>query len=163
MIDRRVKTPCVGICSTGFGDDVCRGCKRFVHEVIDWNHYSDTQKNLVWQRLEHLLQQVMEHSVDFHDVSLFEEQIKSLGVLYPQHFNQHAKAFFFLKAIHKQLDHADQLIDFGISIKASLNHLPLTDLYNQLAEQYWELSKAYYEATAARSFSIEPEVAVEDS
>ena len=30
----RTRTPCVGICSTTYGDDVCRGCKRFSFEVI---------------------------------------------------------------------------------------------------------------------------------
>ncbi|MEC7008614.1 MAG: DUF1289 domain-containing protein, partial [Pseudomonadota bacterium] len=32
-----IKTPCIGVCSTGIGDSVCRGCKRFSHEVIHWN------------------------------------------------------------------------------------------------------------------------------
>ncbi|HMW48455.1 MAG TPA: DUF1289 domain-containing protein, partial [Cellvibrionaceae bacterium] len=24
----QVRTPCIGVCSTGIGDVVCRGCKR---------------------------------------------------------------------------------------------------------------------------------------
>src|SRR5690606_34582642 len=51
----RVHTPCIGVCSTTFGDTVCRGCKRFLHEIVDWNRYSDAQKMLVWQRLDLLL------------------------------------------------------------------------------------------------------------
>ncbi|MEL0305883.1 MAG: DUF1289 domain-containing protein, partial [Halieaceae bacterium] len=39
-----IRTPCIGVCSTGVGDVVCRGCKRFAHEVIDWNGYSPEQK-----------------------------------------------------------------------------------------------------------------------
>ena len=35
-----IRTPRIGVCSTGIGDAVCRGCKRFAHEVIDWNGYS---------------------------------------------------------------------------------------------------------------------------
>ena len=38
-----IRTPCIGVCSTGIGDAVCRGCKRFTHEVIDWNGYSTEQ------------------------------------------------------------------------------------------------------------------------
>ena len=41
---KSLKTPCIGVCSTVFGDDVCRGCKRFQHEVIQWNSYSDPEK-----------------------------------------------------------------------------------------------------------------------
>lgn len=33
-----LRTPCIGICSTtSLGDRVCRGCKRYAAEVIDWN------------------------------------------------------------------------------------------------------------------------------
>jgi hypothetical protein len=36
MPNQTIKTPCVGLCSTVYGDLVCRGCKRFHHEVINW-------------------------------------------------------------------------------------------------------------------------------
>ena len=39
------------MCSTTFGDYVCRGCKRWLHEVIDWNSYGDPDKRLVIERL----------------------------------------------------------------------------------------------------------------
>ncbi|MEO1955257.1 MAG: DUF1289 domain-containing protein, partial [Gammaproteobacteria bacterium] len=39
---RSVKTPCIGVCSTVFGDEVCRGCKRFQNEVIEWNSYNNS-------------------------------------------------------------------------------------------------------------------------
>lgn len=41
----------MGICSTTYGDLVCRGCKRFAHEIIAWNGFADEQRSLVWQRL----------------------------------------------------------------------------------------------------------------
>lgn len=45
------RTPCVGICSTTYGDLVCRGCKRFAHEIVQWNGFNEDQQNAVWQRL----------------------------------------------------------------------------------------------------------------
>jgi len=45
------RTPCVGICSTTYGDLVCRGCKRFAHEIDQWNGYVSDQRMLVWERL----------------------------------------------------------------------------------------------------------------
>ncbi len=39
------------MCSTTFGDFVCRGCKRWLHEVIDWNSYDDVNKRVVIERL----------------------------------------------------------------------------------------------------------------
>lgn len=45
------RTPCVGICSTTYGDLVCRGCKRYAHEIDHWNGYVQAQRTLVWERL----------------------------------------------------------------------------------------------------------------
>lgn len=44
-------SPCIGICSTTYGDLVCRGCHRFAHEIVQWNGYSPDQRTAVWQRL----------------------------------------------------------------------------------------------------------------
>ncbi len=49
------RTPCVGVCSTTYGDLVCRGCKRFAHEIVGWNGYREEQRELVWARLNQLL------------------------------------------------------------------------------------------------------------
>jgi len=49
LTDRR--TPCIGICSTTYGDLVCRGCKRFAHEVVQWNGFAAEQRETVWARL----------------------------------------------------------------------------------------------------------------
>ena len=41
----------MGICSTTYGDLVCRGCKRFAHEIVQWNSYDDLQQEQIWRRL----------------------------------------------------------------------------------------------------------------
>ena len=33
---------------------MCRGCKRFAHEIVDWNRYSDSQRAAINGRLESL-------------------------------------------------------------------------------------------------------------
>ena len=59
--DRRIPslTPCAGRCSTVFGDLVCRGCRRFNHEVIQWNTYTPEQRLMVWRRLDAQLNQIL--------------------------------------------------------------------------------------------------------
>ncbi len=52
-------TPCAGKCSTVFGDHVCRGCRRFSYEVIEWNRYTGEQKLLIWQRLDEQLDRIV--------------------------------------------------------------------------------------------------------
>ncbi|NKB97756.1 MAG: DUF1289 domain-containing protein [Pseudomonadales bacterium] len=49
----------MGICSTTYGDLVCRGCKRFAHEVIDWNVYDADQREAIWRRLEGMRGQIV--------------------------------------------------------------------------------------------------------
>ncbi len=53
MLHRR-PSPCIGICSTTYGDLVCRGCNRFAHEVVQWNTYDEAQRGVIWQRLDEL-------------------------------------------------------------------------------------------------------------
>jgi len=33
---------------------VCRGCKRFAHEIIQWNGFDEAQRDVVWRRLTQL-------------------------------------------------------------------------------------------------------------
>ena len=47
-------SPCIGVCSTTYGDLVCRGCNRFAHEVVQWNAYDEDQRDVIWGRLEAL-------------------------------------------------------------------------------------------------------------
>ncbi len=54
MTAARRSTPCVGICSTTYGDLVCRGCNRFAHEIVSWNAFDPDQREAVWRRLEDL-------------------------------------------------------------------------------------------------------------
>ena len=74
---KRRPTPCVGICSTTFGDLVCRGCKRFSHEIVDWNSYDDSQKEIIWERLEKIKEQVVGQIVRRKDEKLFQSAIEA--------------------------------------------------------------------------------------
>ena len=61
------RTPCVGICSTTYGDLVCRGCKRFAHEVVGWNGFDAPQREAVWARLTELLEGAVEDFLEVVD------------------------------------------------------------------------------------------------
>jgi hypothetical protein len=66
-------TPCVGICSTTYGDLICRGCKRFAHEIVAWNAYSDDQRERVWNRLRGLRDQATAVFVEIVDANALRE------------------------------------------------------------------------------------------
>ncbi|MDE0660587.1 MAG: DUF1289 domain-containing protein [Gammaproteobacteria bacterium] len=61
------RTPCVGVCSTTYGDLVCRGCKRYAHEIVGWNGYDDDQRHRVWTRLNALLTDSVRAHLDVVD------------------------------------------------------------------------------------------------
>ena len=44
-------TPCIAICSTSQGDDLCKGCGRSFDEVQHWTAMSPAEKRVVWRRI----------------------------------------------------------------------------------------------------------------
>lgn len=47
-LNQQPDTPCVGICSTAIGDDVCRGCARTFGEISFWGELSRVEKDHCW-------------------------------------------------------------------------------------------------------------------
>jgi len=43
--------PCIAICSTSQGDELCKGCGRTFEEVQHWTAMSPGQKRTVWRRI----------------------------------------------------------------------------------------------------------------
>jgi predicted Fe-S protein YdhL (DUF1289 family) len=43
--------PCIAICSTSQGDEVCKGCGRSFDEVQHWPSMQPAEKRLVWRRI----------------------------------------------------------------------------------------------------------------
>jgi predicted Fe-S protein YdhL (DUF1289 family) len=73
-------TPCIGICSTTYGDLVCRGCKRFAHEIIAWNTYTDAQRERVWQRLVQLRDAATAMFVAIDDRDALQSAVRIVGL-----------------------------------------------------------------------------------
>ena len=69
-------TPCVGICSTTYGDLVCRGCKRYAHEIVQWNGYDEAQRGTVWRRLFELRAETVQTAVQVTDQARFDAAVK---------------------------------------------------------------------------------------
>ena len=52
MSDNRPDSPCIALCSTALGDEVCAGCGRTFLEVANWVAMNPVEKEAVWARLE---------------------------------------------------------------------------------------------------------------
>jgi predicted Fe-S protein YdhL (DUF1289 family) len=46
-----MSSPCVGHCQLNADGEFCMGCKRTIHEIIDWSQLSDAEQQAVWDRL----------------------------------------------------------------------------------------------------------------
>jgi predicted Fe-S protein YdhL (DUF1289 family) len=49
--DSTPDAPCIAICSTSQGDDLCKGCGRTFEEVQHWPAMSPAEKRITWHRI----------------------------------------------------------------------------------------------------------------
>jgi predicted Fe-S protein YdhL (DUF1289 family) len=137
-----VKTPCVGICSTGIGDSVCRGCKRFAHEVIDWNLYSNEQKWLIAQRLEAFLSQVVSNYLLVADSKRLLLQIRHQQIRFREEQSPQCWVFDLLRA------GASQIVDlevYGLRLQPGCKGMSLREIRDAIDQDFYALSCAHYE------------------
>jgi predicted Fe-S protein YdhL (DUF1289 family) len=142
MLDRPVKTPCIGVCSTGIGDTVCRGCKRFSHEVIDWNSYTLVQKQAVDQRLSGFLSQCVSNKLRVLDKALLRWQLEVQQIRFVEQHDEYCWVFSLLKAGAGQVDNT---LDFGFEVDLHYRKLPLIELREMIDQEFYTLSEAHYE------------------
>ncbi|MEE4660734.1 MAG: DUF1289 domain-containing protein [Halieaceae bacterium] len=142
MIDPRAKTPCIGVCSTGIGDRVCRGCKRFAHEVIQWNSYSNQQKSLINERLAGFLSQCTRNKLRVLDADVLQAQLRQQQIPFAEHQDAYCWAYALLKAGGSQIEQPEL---FGLQVDAEYRDTPLDALRRMIDEEFYILSEAYYE------------------
>ncbi len=138
----RVRTPCIGVCSTGIGDAVCRGCKRFGHEIIDWNGYSEDQKRNVDDRLAGFLSLCMQNKFVVVDRQLLYWQLDVQQIRHNREHDEYCSLFALLKAGASQINDTSQ---YGFSVHLAWREESLVALREQVDREMWELSMAHYE------------------
>ena len=146
-MERKVKTPCVGVCSTVFGDQVCRGCKRFHHEVIEWNGYTDVQKETVWNRLESLKVLIMKSKIFIENQVLLQSKLDSLKISYYDKVDPYCWVFDLIKQASQSIN---DLSEFGLKPLFEPD-VELVELKRLIEEELFTLSDAHYQ----RYFALE--------
>lgn len=142
MFERPVKTPCIGVCSTGIGDAVCRGCKRFAHEVIDWNSYTPEQKRVVDARLAEFLSQCVSNKLRVLDPALLRWQLQVQQISYTERHDEYCWVYSLIKAGASQIDNSS---DYGFEVDICYRELPLAELRELIDREFYTLSEAHYE------------------
>ena len=142
MLDQVVKTPCIGVCSTGIGDTVCRGCKRFEHEVIHWNGYSEVQKRAIDQRLSGFLSQCVSNKLRVTDEALLRWQLEVQQIAFIPHHDEYCWAYSLMKAGASQIETPKE---YGFEVDLAYRDLTLLELREKIDIECFNLSQAHYD------------------
>lgn len=150
------RTPCVGICSTTYGDLVCRGCKRFAHEIVQWNGYDELQQDAVRDRLQRVRDEVLTLLLVCHDEALLQSALSEAGL---QDLDRMEAQYQLLRFMVRR---EQPLASAGLALAADAPELPapaslpadrvLDTLYlmQLLDSETYQRAKAHYE----RNFKV---------
>ncbi|WP_020413190.1 DUF1289 domain-containing protein [Microbulbifer variabilis] len=143
---KKVRTPCIGVCSTGIGDDVCRGCKRFAHEVIDWNAYTEEQRRIIAERREGYLVNAVRSQLEIVDEKRFVAQLYHQQIRFDDSQSPYCWVFELLRAGASQIN---DLREYGLSPTPQARGVPLVEVRQHIDEDFYALSVAYYQRFVA--------------
>ena len=136
-------SPCIGVCSTtSVGDVVCRGCKRFAHEVVDWNGYSDEQKQAVERRLQQLLERVLADKLRLDSAERLVAALRLGKVRYAAHRPPLCWAADLMRAMDGPCEALSQA---GLTPKPEWRRRDIAELSAQVGEDFLRLSRAYHQ------------------
>ena len=115
MNKKRSSTPCLGICSTTFGDEVCKGCKRFAHEIVSWTKYSEQEREIVNDRIEKFKIIILQNRFKIVDSNLLATKLQEKAINYNHSLDPLTWIFDLFRAAGSQ--------SFDLSEYLSLIHI----------------------------------------
>ena len=136
------RTPCIGVCSTSYGDHICRGCKRFSHEVTGWIKYSDTEKSLVNERLQKFKTTILEDKFTIIDSEKLKNKLKDANISFNQELDPLCWVFDLFRTF--TIEDID-LEEVGIALKGESSNMSLSKIKEDINKEFFELSLAHYE------------------
>tara|TARA_B100001093_G_scaffold514297_1_gene588017 strand:+ start:812 stop:1258 length:447 start_codon:yes stop_codon:yes gene_type:complete len=136
---KRSSTPCLGICSTTFGDEVCKGCKRFSHEIVSWTKYSLEEREIVNDRLEKFKVQILQHRFEIIDQDLFESKLEEKAINFNHSLDSLTWIFDLFRAAGSQ---SFDIESFGIK---KLYQFDPKTIRDEINKELLELSEAHHE------------------
>ena len=141
MRKNRSSTHCIGICSTTFGDDVCKGCKRFSHEITNWGKFSTDERAVVNSRLEQFKTTILEEKFSISDSELFESKMNEFSI----NFNSSLEPITWIFDLLRASSNKDLNVnDFGVEILPAFSDLSLIELRDLINQEMLQLSEAHY-------------------
>ena len=147
-----IKTPCIGVCSTALGDSICRGCKRINHEVVQWNGYTNQEKQNIMDRLAGFMTQVVKLHITVSNPERLASCYQELKIKREPCVNAEAQAFYLLQALANNSLHTPELETLGLTPKPEWSNLSRDELFQLIDDAYYQLCLAYYDANYLRAY-----------
>ena len=139
LIRKRSSTPCLGICSTTFGDEVCKGCKRFAHEIVSWTKYSLEEREIINDRLEKFKIKILQNRFKIIDSNLLATRLEEKAINFNHSLDPLTWIFDLFRAAGSQ---EFDLRNFGIE---SLSHFNPKTIKDDINKELLQLSEAHHE------------------
>ena len=136
---KRSSTPCLGICTTTFGDEVCKGCKRFAHEIISWPKYSENEREIINGRLEQFKIKILQNRFKIFDSELLASKLEEKAINFNHSLEPLTWIFDLFRAAGSQ---EFELKNYGIESLISFDPKVIKDEINK---ELLELSEAHHQ------------------
>jgi len=139
----QIKTPCIGICSTtSFGDKICRGCKRFNFEVINWNTYSEQEKLAVFSRIDLLTEQILRNKFRIFDVGKLQDVMHDFRFFY----HPELSPFCWLHGLLQKYSYRiKSLNEIGVELMPEFKNKSVDEVMLIINEDLHLLSEAHFQ------------------
>jgi len=121
---------------------VCRGCKRFSHEVIAWNSYTQDERRAVLQRIDLLLEQIVARWVIIKDSDVLSSQLQLQQIKFD---SQRAAASWVVELLKAGASQIDDPILFGLVPCEQAQGKSLRELRDAIEKEFYELSCAHFD------------------
>ena len=134
-------TPCIGICSTTYGDLVCRGCKRYAHEIVDWNRYGEGQHDVVCQRLTQLRDASVSEFIEVKD----EAALRRAGKAIRLPISSQRTVLTVAYEVLRRSSRIPQLDDLGLARSSFAAGVAPERLFGAIDREFYTRAVAVYE------------------
>lgn len=138
----RTKSPCIGVCSTSVGDKVCRGCKRFSHEVINWNSYSEQERDIINARLIMFQNKTLQYWLRVVDLPTLGRVAETHRVMLKQRGNDALNLAYRL--LQQASDRIRDMGEMGCAARLPELNKDLPALLERIEDQLYQLSEVHY-------------------
>ncbi|MBB1489102.1 DUF1289 domain-containing protein [Oceanospirillum sediminis] len=129
----RIESPCLGVCSTTQGDQICRGCKRDSEEILNWGAYTPEQRSEIMLRTERLTVSSVGEYFQLIDKDQLEQQLIRHRIRYTKRFDPLCWVVDLLRAGARNIQRLDA---YGLSFcNSEHSEADLEQLYQTINKQ----------------------------